>query len=297
MGARMVRVIELSRPPLADGIHICDAQFQGQRVKVRVHPADLAANLVVLGATGTGKSLLQEHLFRECARAGLGGIYVDPYGYSVWHLLATLPDEILSDVVIIEVRRPDLMVTDYPSAVEQSIQDFRQILTGGGRRLVLMNLNVQSVGAQVATAAALIVEETIRRMREDGELTGFVQLVDDPPKTVDAYSNPQLPTLLSEQTSDDLPEWAGGAAVIALRPLHYDAGPDYVRLLGAQGALADADMLDLPPLTGYATLQVDGAMTGPITCWLPPPADVLRHPESAAVTVQRWTPAASTFKG
>lgn len=101
-----VRVIELGRQPPADGIHLCDAQYQGRRVPVRITPRDLDTHLSILGMTGHGKGVLQEHLFREIARSGMGGVYIDPLGGSVRKLLASLPDECMDRVVFIQAGNP-----------------------------------------------------------------------------------------------------------------------------------------------------------------------------------------------
>jgi hypothetical protein len=101
-----LRVIELRQPPLPDGIHICDGQYRGKRVAVRVKPSDLDKHLGVFGETGSGKGVIQEHLFRECAKAGMGGLYLDPLGGSVRKLLASLPEERMGDVIYIEAGHP-----------------------------------------------------------------------------------------------------------------------------------------------------------------------------------------------
>lgn len=100
-----VRVIELKRPPLKEGIYVCDAMYQGARVKVRMRPTDLDTHLGIFGKTGNGKGVIQENLFREMALE-CGGIYLDPLGGSVRKLLASLPEHRLDDVVYIEVGHP-----------------------------------------------------------------------------------------------------------------------------------------------------------------------------------------------
>lgn len=105
--ADQVRLIELRRPPLAEGIHVCDALYRSQRVAVRMRPEDLDTHLGIQGKSGNGKGVLQEHLFREIARLGMGGIYLDPLGGSVRKLLGSLPDSRLDDVIYIEAGNPD----------------------------------------------------------------------------------------------------------------------------------------------------------------------------------------------
>lgn len=100
------RVIELRQPPLSDGIHVCDGQYRGKRVQVRILPTDLDKHLGIQGKTGSGKGVIQENLFREVARLGMGGVYLDPLGGSVRKLLGSIPEDRMDDVIYIEAGHP-----------------------------------------------------------------------------------------------------------------------------------------------------------------------------------------------
>lgn len=119
-----VRIIELARAPLEEGIHLVDAQYRGRRVQVRVNMSDLHTHLGIQGKSGNGKGVIQEHLFREVARLGYGGAYIDPLGGSVRKILASLPEDRLKDVIYIEAGHPrwapglNLLACDSPEEQE-----------------------------------------------------------------------------------------------------------------------------------------------------------------------------------
>jgi len=95
---------------LSEGIVLGTAEYQGEKVEVRVPLPDRLTHVNIIGKTGTGKSTLLHHLIDQDIRAGRGVAVIDPHGKLVRDVLRTsIPERREQDVVVL-----DLAQGDYP---------------------------------------------------------------------------------------------------------------------------------------------------------------------------------------
>lgn len=412
-----VRVIELKAPPSSEGIHLVDGSYRGKRVAVRLQPEDLDTHLAIMGKTGHGKGVIQEHLFRECAKLGMGGVYIDPLGGSVRKLLGSLPDSRMDDVIYIEAGNDhwaaplnplavgagddeeavaseavnlyhrlwsdawghstaealraasiaiiqsggslpevELVLTnpDYRRAILQKVRhagirhylenlpdkvteslrpplnklhellwqesilamlgqpdslDWRTIIKE--RRLVLVNLNKGNprIGPLGAALFAGLIWSRIGRAGLSIPVDGRVRflLVADEVKDVASRTPEDFEQALSQYRQFLMPVVAAGqyprqlpeklvngitgnvGSKLVLRE-DSDHALDCIKLVGGQGTLKDVDLVNLPPLVGFANLTAGKRPTGVFTCWAPPYSQAIRDPDEAATrSFERWS--------
>lgn len=94
---------------------------------VTLAPDILMRHLAVVGATGSGKSTLLLTLLTEAIRTGLGATLIDPHGDLVDDVLARVPDEMASRVVVLR-----LADRDHPrgfNILERRTPDEAQLVT------------------------------------------------------------------------------------------------------------------------------------------------------------------------
>ena len=86
----------------ADGLHLGRAKIGGVVVDVRMPQHDRSRHTYVLGATGTGKSVLLYNMAVQDMRLGHGLAVIDPHGDLYDQLVAAVPPERKRDLVLID---------------------------------------------------------------------------------------------------------------------------------------------------------------------------------------------------
>lgn len=83
-----------------------DAVLRGSTRLVAQSDEDALRHTHVLGLNGTGKSTLLGHLILNDLKAGRGAVLIDPKGDLVDDVLARIPKNRLSDIVLLDARNP-----------------------------------------------------------------------------------------------------------------------------------------------------------------------------------------------
>lgn len=115
-------VIRSPKLPPPRGVHegerlLAVSTWGDERVPVRLSVADSRHHLSLLGATGTGKTTAMLNLADQDIRRGRGVGVLDPKGDLVQGLVARIPPERISDVVLITPDDADLTVGINPLEV------------------------------------------------------------------------------------------------------------------------------------------------------------------------------------
>ena len=95
------------REPNAAWADRCFATTLGsEKKKLSIGPKDALEHTVLLGPTGAGKSNAMQHLILSDIKAGRSVLVIDPKADLVTDILARIPDERKSDVVVIDPSDP-----------------------------------------------------------------------------------------------------------------------------------------------------------------------------------------------
>jgi hypothetical protein len=104
---------------LARSLHDQRPQSAGaDATPVGVSLTDLMSHAYVIGPSGTGKTTLLTHLCLTLAQTGCGQIVLDPHGDLAHQLLARLPEDQLSRVVLFDLEDPQNLPTLNPLWVD-----------------------------------------------------------------------------------------------------------------------------------------------------------------------------------
>lgn len=80
------------------GIYLGKSIFRGQERPVNILDADRLRHVYIIGATGTGKSVLQSEMMLQDIRAGHGACFIDPHD-TYEDILQLIPPERAEDVI------------------------------------------------------------------------------------------------------------------------------------------------------------------------------------------------------
>ncbi|USN54004.1 MAG: DUF853 family protein [Candidatus Nomurabacteria bacterium] len=76
--------------------------YRGARTPIRISREDRRRHAYIIGITGTGKSVEMQEMAKQDIRNGEGVCVIDPHGDLVEHLLGSIPEERMKDVVLFE---------------------------------------------------------------------------------------------------------------------------------------------------------------------------------------------------
>ncbi|NLF74312.1 MAG: type IV secretion system DNA-binding domain-containing protein [Chloroflexi bacterium] len=120
------REIKAPQPILRsqEGVCLGHNHYAGQDRPVYIHPEDRTTHIVSFGKAGTGKSTLLHHLIHQDIAAGQGVAVVDPHGKLIDDILAaSIPDNRLDDVVLLECGRMDTPVPLNPLRIAEGVSE------------------------------------------------------------------------------------------------------------------------------------------------------------------------------
>ncbi len=95
-------VARKSAPPSdmpKEGMHIGEVRYRGNNIDVRIKRGDRTRHMYVIGKSGSGKSVLLEHMARQDILNGEGVAVIDPHGELVEDIMRHIPKERADDVV------------------------------------------------------------------------------------------------------------------------------------------------------------------------------------------------------
>jgi hypothetical protein len=84
------------------GVSLGENVHAGKAVEVRLTPEQRTRHMHVIGASGTGKSTLLFYLICQDIRNGEGVAVLDPHGDLVERILGIIPQERISDVILVD---------------------------------------------------------------------------------------------------------------------------------------------------------------------------------------------------
>jgi hypothetical protein len=172
----------------ATGVLLGNNKFLGESIPVRLAPDQRVYHTHIIGATGTGKSMLVFNLIRQDIENGHGLAVFDPHGDLVERILSIIPSERIKDVILVDPADEDFSIgfnilsahSDHEKTLSASdlVSLFQRLSTSWGDQMqsVLQNAILafldSSKGGTLADLRRFLIEPAFRQE--------FLKSVSDP---------------------------------------------------------------------------------------------------------------------
>lgn len=120
--------------------------FRNQNQRFGIRQADRAYSMLILGATGSGKTSLLKTCMLDDMQAGRGFAFLDPHSDATVELLAQVPEHRKSDVIHFDIANPDLQLKYNPF---RKVSVEKRALVGGSLLDVFRKLFKENWGARL----------------------------------------------------------------------------------------------------------------------------------------------------